>query len=140
MDLPTTIELTRCGDGAKEAGRIESLTRETAKREIDVVWWKNLNDLLREPDDEPDRHWEWRVIVSVHQNKPTFQAKCVRSSDSEVQAAMLLRVDAMSALDNGKRALFVDRLATAPTESRWFGQRPCFSRGRNRTVNLCYRA
>lgn len=126
MDLPTKIELIRCATGEKELGQIEILHRESAKTEIDAVWWRDLDGLLREPNEEPDRHWEWRALVSVHQNKPSFQAKCVRSLDTQIQAAMIFRVDAMSALDVGQRAVFVDRLATAPHNRHNFVKEPVF--------------
>lgn len=126
MDLPTQIELLRCATGENEIGRIETLHRESAKTDIDAVWWQGLNGLRRDLDDEPDRHWEWRALVSVHQNKPSFQAKCVRSRDRQIQAAMLLRVDAMSALEAGQRAVFVDRLATAPSNRHNLVNEPIF--------------
>ena len=126
MDLPTKIELVRCATGAKEFGEIETLDRESAKTEIDSIWWRDLDDLLRDPNEEPDRHWEWRVIVSKHQNKPAFRAKCVRALNSTIQAAMLFRVDAMSALDAGQRAVFVDRLATAPHNRHTLVREPVF--------------
>jgi len=114
MPLPTHIELTQCSTGTKELGLIETLNREVAKQEIDAVWWSNLEGVLRDPKDEPDHHWKWRDIVSTYQNKPYFQSKCVRSRDGRVQAAVVFQVDARSALKQGERAVFVDRLATAP--------------------------
>ena len=114
MDLPALVELTRCASGAKERARIETLTRETAKGQIDGRWWNGLSATLEDLQKEPDRHWEWRVLVSKIQNKPLYRSKCVRTEDDFVQAAILFRVDARSVLETGKRAVFVDRLATAP--------------------------
>lgn len=129
MDLPAIVELTRCASGAKEQARIETLDRETAKTGIDGSWWKDLPATLRDADDEPDRHWEWRVIVSKFQNKPYFQSKCITTKDDSIQAAMLFRVDALSALAAGQRAVFVDRLATAPQNRDKLVKDPVFRGG-----------
>lgn len=129
MDLPTIVELTRCASGTKERAGIETLTREAAKGRIDMLWWDGLNSTLRDPDDEPDRHWEWRVIVSKFQNKPYYRSKCVRTKDDSIQAAMLFRVDALSALASGKRAVLVDRLATAPQNRDKLVKAPVFRGG-----------
>ncbi|MCA9066109.1 MAG: hypothetical protein KDA96_23740 [Planctomycetaceae bacterium] len=129
MDLPTIVELTRCDSGENEQACIETLDRETAKTGVDRRWWNDLSPTLTSPDVEPDRHWEWRVIVSKFQHKPYFQSKCVKTQDGLIQAAMLFRVDAMSALDAGKRAVFVDRLATAPQNREALVKAPRFRGG-----------
>lgn len=136
MDLPSIAELTRCASGAKEQARIETLDRETAKTRIDGSWWRDLPVTLRDAGDEPDRHWEWRVIVSKFQDKPYFQSKCVKTNDDAIQAVMLFRVDALSALSAGKRAVFVDRLATAPP-NRDKLESPGFSRWWDGAGRLC---
>jgi hypothetical protein len=129
MDVPVIVELTRCDSGAKEQARIETIAREAAKSQIDGAWWNDLPATLRTPVDEPDRHWEWRVIVSKFQNKPYYRAKCVVSNDNLIQAAMLFRVDALSALATGQRAVFVDRLATAPRNRDKLVRAPVFRGG-----------
>lgn len=126
MDVPSIVELTRCDSGAKEQAQIETLTRESAKSQIDAVWWRGLGTTLRDPDDEPDRQWQWRVILSKFQSKPAYRAKCVRSSGGDIEAAMLFRVDVSSALSKGQRALFVDRLATAPRNRDGLVESPGF--------------
>ncbi len=126
MDLPTSVVLTRCATGAKELGTIETLHREDAKNKIDAIWWVSSHGLIRRLEDEPDRHWQWRAIISRHQSKPSFQAKCVRTQDSQIQAAMLFRVDAMSALEQGQHAVFLDRLATAPRNRDGLFDAPVF--------------
>jgi hypothetical protein len=129
MDVPVIVELTRCDSGAKEQARIETLTREAAKSQIDRTWWNDLPSTLRAPADEPDRHWEWRVIVSKFKNKPYYRAKCVISQDNLIQAAVLFRVDALSALSTRQRAVFVDRLATAPRNRDKLVTTPVFRGG-----------
>ncbi len=125
MEVPTQVNLTRCNTGLMELGTIETLNREDAKQGIGQVWW-DIETPLREPKNEPDRHWDWCEIVSYYQNKPQFQAKCVRSSERYIECAMLFRVDALSAFDEGERAIFVDRLATAPRNRQGLAKRPVF--------------
>ncbi len=126
MDVPTLIELTRCSTGQPEQARIETLSREEAKTGIDETWWSNLEPTLRDPMQEPDHHWKWKEIVSAYQNKPYFRSKCIITSNGHVQAAMLLRVDAYSAIETGKRSVFVDRLATAPHNRHGLVDSPVF--------------
>lgn len=114
MDLPNRVRLVDCQTKKIEFGTIEPLDRETAKWGIDAAWWDDSLDTLSALREEPDFHWEWRELVSAFQNKPAFRARCVRCSRGRVHGAILLRVDAKSALDPGERAVFVDRIATAP--------------------------
>ncbi len=129
MDLPTTIELTRCDSEREELASVKTLDRETAKTLIDAGWWTPSVVVVRDPKQEPDRDWDWRAIVSKHQNRPDFGAKCVISQDGLVQAAVLFRVDALSALEKGERAVFVDRLATAPRNRDGLARNPVFRGG-----------
>jgi hypothetical protein len=108
---------------------VKTLDRETAKNLIDAQWWTPSVAVIRDPKQEPDRHWDWRAIVSKHQNNPDFGAKCVVSQDRLVQAAVLFRVDALSALEKGEHAVFVDRLATAPRNRDGLAKNPVFRGG-----------
>ncbi|MCO6454545.1 MAG: hypothetical protein J5I93_04435 [Pirellulaceae bacterium] len=69
------------------------------------------------------------MIVAKFQNKPFYRSKCVVTEDKFIQAAMLFRVDALSALSTGKRAVFVDRLATAPQNRDKLVKAPVFRGG-----------
>jgi hypothetical protein len=129
MDLPTQVRITRCATASVEIGRIETLSREVAKRQIDAVWWRDFSETVSDPSDQPDRDWEWRAIVSRYQNRPNFRAVCVMSGDSAIQAAMLFRVDAYSALESGQRAVFVERLASAPRNRQGLVANPLFRGG-----------
>lgn len=129
MELPDIVMLTRCDTGAKESARIQLLDRETAKTKIDRDWWRNMPPTLQDLEDEPDHHWEWRMMVSRSQNKPYFQSKCVKTQDSNVQAAILFRVDTLSVLEPGNGAVFVDRLATAPQNRDKLVKFPVFRGG-----------
>lgn len=126
MEVPSRVRLTRCSSGQEEIAQIETLSREAAKNLIDATWWGDLGPTLRQPANEPDRKWEWRALVSVYRNKPYFRAVCVKTTDGEIQAAMLFCVDALSALDDGERAIFVDRLATAPRNRDGLVANPLF--------------
>jgi hypothetical protein len=124
MEVPNQLRLTRCASLEIEIASIVALSREDAKYRIDAVWWKELANPIRDPMDEPDRDWEWREIVSAHQNKPFFRAVSVRTNDRACQAAMLYRVDAKSALHEGQGAVFIDRLATAPMNREGLTENP----------------
>jgi hypothetical protein len=114
MIVPDQVRLTQCSTGREELARIVRLTREDAKTLIDGSWWTDLGPTRASLTDQPDRHWDWRQLVSVNQNRPYTQAYCIKTADGAVQGALLLRVDVWSALESGERAVFVDRLATAP--------------------------
>ncbi|MBL8828313.1 MAG: hypothetical protein JNM18_15130 [Planctomycetaceae bacterium] len=126
MNLPEKVCLTNCATGTTELGRIATLTREDAKTGIDQTWWVDLENPLRDPADEVDRHWEWRAILSRSQNSPYFRARCIRTNDDKVQAAMTFRLDAKSALEADKHAVFIDRLATAPRNRDMLVETPLF--------------
>ena len=72
MDLPDKVNLTRCDTGVEELALIKTMTREDAKTYIDGQWWAGLGSTLTDPNEEPDRHWRWREILSTYQNKPFF--------------------------------------------------------------------
>lgn len=118
MSLDAGISLLECATGDESSGEIVRLDRETAKELstgwIECNWWSNLPDLISSPEDQPDYHWDWVALVSRTQNAPSWSAVCVRSSDDRIQGAMLYRVGVRSARDAGERAIFIDRLATAP--------------------------
>ena len=126
IDLPKLIELTHCSSGATEQATIESLDREMAKVKIDGNWWRPLTDATSKLMDEPDSEWRWRDLISRAQNKPFFLARCAKSANGEIQAAVLLRVDAKSALMEGEGAVFIDRLATAPWNRPNLTKNPVF--------------
>ncbi len=114
MRVPTDLDLTDCASGETVAATVEAIHREDAKAFIDSRWWKHLGETHYTAREEDDSHWEWRAIISDNQNDPYFRAVGVRTSDSQIQAAMALRVNAKSQIVPGERAVFVDRLASAP--------------------------
>ncbi|MEX1040646.1 MAG: GNAT family N-acetyltransferase [Pirellulaceae bacterium] len=114
FDLPTHATLTHCLSGMVEIAAITALPREVAKNGIDGQWWREIEKPRMPMVDEPDRHWEWRYIISIYQNNPYFRAFCLKTADEAVQAATIYRFDTMSAFISGKKAVHVERLATAP--------------------------
>lgn len=129
MELPTKLKLTLCQTGETVLSEIHRLDRERAKDQIDGRWWKDLGETKIEPLDEPDSHWEWRAIVSTYQNKPYFQSVAAITPDGEIQAAMVYRVDLKSVLEPDKRAVYVDRLATAPRNRDKLMESPLYRGG-----------
>ena len=126
MELPKHVRLTRCSTNREELATFERLDREDAKNLIQSIWWTDLASTLRDPADEPDRHWDWRQLVSHYRNKPYFNTVCVKTADGAIQGAMIFRVDALSVLEGNERAVFVDRLATAPRNREGLVEMPSF--------------
>lgn len=126
MELPTKVHLKRCDSGEIEVARFVTLMRDTANKAIDLTWWQDFPGALRPLNDEPDSDWDWRRIVSHHQNKPYFRATSVQTDDGAVQAAMLFQVNALSATLDGERAVYIDRLASAPWNRDKLAANPVF--------------
>lgn len=126
MDLPTRMRLEACASGEAEIAQIEFLGREDAKDLIDARWWNADLEVHSPLDDEPDSHWKWREIISYYQNDPKWVARCVRTGDGVIQGALLLRKKVKSVLEPGKKAVFVDRVATAPWNRDRVAKKPHF--------------
>jgi len=120
------MRLEVCASGEIEIAQIEHLNREVAKNQIDNEWWDEQLDTLSPLDDEPDSHWKWREIISYYQNDPKWVARCVRTGDGAIQGALLLRKMVKSVLEPGKKAVFIDRVATAPWNRDKLAKTPHF--------------
>jgi len=129
MGLPTKLLLTHCQTQETVLATIQRLDREEAKDRIDQRWWRDLADTKTDPQDEPDSHWQWRAIDSTCQNKPYFRAVAAKTQDGQIQAAMVYRVDAKSVLERGEKAVYVDRLATAPRNRDTLMEAPVYRGG-----------
>jgi hypothetical protein len=114
MNSKFFAKLINCVNGEIELAPVIQLRREIANTQIDRVWWTEIDRPLRPVEQEPDRHWDWRELVSRQLNKPTFDAIAIQTADRAVQGAMIYRIDAKSALADGQYSVFVDRLASAP--------------------------
>lgn len=126
---PQEVRLFSCSTGEEVVAAIQTLHREDAKLLIDRDWWANLGPTLRDPANEPDRHWRWRELVSKRQNKPYFRSICVKTPANKIESAMLIRVDVLSALEEGERSVLIDRLATAPRNRVGLVEYPQFRGG-----------
>lgn len=114
VNLPETVSLRDLRTNASVTARLLSLDRETAKLFIDQRWWEVEGVSARRLRDEVDYEWKRKVLISKYQNIPFVKCKAVILRDKSVQAAMIYRVDGKSVLEPGKRAVLIDRLATAP--------------------------
>ncbi len=126
MDLPTRMRLEACASGETEIARIDNLGREDAKKLIDARWWRHDFKIRTSLDDEPDSHWKWREIISYYQNDPKWTARCVKTEDGSIQGALLLRKKVKSVLVPGEKAVFIDRVATAPWNRDKLAKMPRF--------------
>jgi hypothetical protein len=126
---PRVVRLFSCATDEVVVAAIQTLHREDAKRLIDGDWWTSLGPTLRDPVNEPDRHWRWRELVSKTQNKPYFRAACVKTPEDKIEGAMLLRLDVSSVLEQGKPSILIDRLATAPRHRVGLVEHPQFRGG-----------
>ncbi len=118
MELPTQFELTECRTGQSVLATIDRLDREIAKKIsvgwIDTNWWSITEELTASIDDQPDYHWDWVALVSKIQHKPMSHAVFAKTPDGKIQGAMLHKNGVDSALEPSEKAIFVDRLASAP--------------------------
>ena len=119
--------------GVLVSGVFENLDRESAKylsthwREDN--WWAGIFEPKSPIADEPDYHWNWVDVISRQVlNKPTARSVCLKSPDGAIQGAMVYRIGARSALNPGKKVVYVDRLATAPRNRSNLVPTPRFSR------------
>lgn len=114
LDLPYPISLTRCRDGSQQVAEIAVLTRGMAISGLKGQWWAAPDVSATAGPREGDYHWDW--VDHVGSQRPRFYARCiaVRTPEGHLQAAMTYHVDGRSTLDPGQKAVFGDRLATAP--------------------------
>jgi hypothetical protein len=131
MVLPVKVRLIRCDTNELVIAEVESLSRSTANEDIDLTWWANLANygLNGDPNNEPDRNWDWRAICSRTYNRPGHEVRCIRTNDKLVQAATSFVIGYKSELDLGEMSIYVDRLATAPWNRGWLVGSPQYRRG-----------
>ena len=120
--------------GAPVQGVFDNLDRESAKylsmHWRDENWWAGIVEPKTTVEGEPDYHWDWVTVISRQVlNKPSGRSVCLRSPDELIQGAMVYRIGAESALNPGKKVVYVDRLATAPRNRSNLVWTPRFSRG-----------
>lgn len=120
------VSLIRCATGGQFTAAIVELNREVAQQRIDAVWWNELDSkiLVRSPDEESDRDWDWRALMSQILNKRRGSGWAVQSDDGTIHAAMRLFIGETSAFDATKQTVYIDRLATSPNNRNWLVSEP----------------
>lgn len=117
MDAANSVWLFDCHTETNVVATVTTLSREAAKflccDWIQPNWWTQP-EFLTPAEDEPDFDWDWVALLSRNLHKPRRRAVCVTTSDGQIQGALLYRIGVNSALETGKLAVFVDRIATSP--------------------------
>jgi GNAT superfamily N-acetyltransferase len=121
--LPDDIKIFNPQKKCLVWAKLVRLTRELAAKQIDGTWWKiSVSKTVRLA--EGDHHWEWRKLVGLHRNDLVWEALAVQRANGAIEGAVLYRIDAVSQLERGRGAVFIDRLATAPRNRPWLADPP----------------
>jgi hypothetical protein len=126
LELPIKIELTIIASGKPVAAELIQLDVQTAKKRIDAEWWSGLGVPTHQRKQEVDHHWNWADELGKHRNQLYYESVAVQSKDGQVQGAMIYRVDAISVLQEGCKAVYVERLAAAPRNRDWPTKPPLY--------------
>ncbi len=121
--LPDDITIFDCERQAPVRAKLVRLNRELAAKEVDGTWWK-IPVSKRAREAEGDHHWEWRKLIGLHRSELVWEALAVQSTRGGVEGASLYRVDAISQIESGEGAVFIDRLAVAPSNRPWLVNPP----------------
>jgi hypothetical protein len=123
IELPVSVTLL---DSArhKANAKLEKLTPERAREQIDGLWWKGVPPELRKPPLVLDGDWKWSGIVEEETASGFGEAVCIVTSDLQVQGAAVYRFDARSCLEAGQGAVFLEYLATAPWNRERLSREP----------------
>ncbi|HYH65483.1 MAG TPA: GNAT family N-acetyltransferase [Urbifossiella sp.] len=116
ITLPDEIELLDRQRGTSQRARIEDLTRDIAKEQMDLTWWSEVaavpQDIRRA---ERDVGWKWVGLTGqLRQFGRNGYAWAVMTDDGKCQGAILYQLGAVSALDPSKPTVYCWRLASAP--------------------------
>jgi hypothetical protein len=124
VELPASIEITDAQTSAPVTAQIVELSRSMAQREIDGKWWTipDVSRSIRELED--DHHWRWAKLVGEHRNNLNWESVGILLGNGSIEGAMQYRIDAASFKNVDERAIFVDRLATAPHNRPWVVRQP----------------
>jgi len=118
LKLPEVCTIFDCMKNRITEAALVRLDRKLAKTKIDGCWW-NISASKKIRESEGDHHWEWRRELGKYKNNLAWEALAVCSDSGEVEGAILYRIDAKSQIDDGKGAIYVDRIATAPRNRPW---------------------
>jgi hypothetical protein len=118
LSLPEEVELLDVRSGTSVKAYLVKLTRELAASKIDGEWW-NIPVPKSKREKEGDHHWKWRKLVGEIRNDTNWESLAVQSAGGAIEGAITYRIDAISHLDPGQGAVFIDRLASAPRSRPW---------------------
>lgn len=129
MEVPKTVWLFDCQTGINVEAAVVALSRESVKclcpDWVEPNWWTDT-PLPDEAKEEPDYDWDWVALLSRDQYKSGRFAVGLQTTDGRLQGALIYRVGVDSALDPAKKAIFVDRIASAPANREYLVQAPRF--------------
>jgi len=111
-----TFRITRCTDRVAVNCSINPLTPHDA-RWIDTHWWQRLDAPESRLRQAQDRHWRWAELLADDADDADdadVESWALKSAEGYIDGALILRTDALSALQPGEGAIYIDRLATAP--------------------------
>ena len=121
FELPRVARLRRT-DGSEVLADYVPLTPDLARVGIARDWWHWRGASPRQLLADDDSSWEWEQFATRFQAHDYFEVVAARTPDGRIQGAMLYAVDNFGAgvtdcdsnLEPGKKAVYVELLATAP--------------------------
>ena len=123
LELPNDVSIFSVRRNAFVKAKLVELDRTIAAKQIDGTWWKlDVSKTLRSK--EGDHHWEWRKLIGKYRNDANWDALGIQRTTGSVEGAILYRIDALSQIEAGKGAVYVDRIATAPQNREWLSKPP----------------
>ncbi len=122
MEVLKRIQILRADSNQTVDAEIIRLTSDTARENIDKVWWKLPNVPAEDMNDEGDFHWDWERLARIYSGKILHECVAVLSRENYLEGAMIYHFNAKSKLQPTKGSVYVERISSAP-------------RNRNRLVN-----
>lgn len=132
LPLPRKATLKSVVTGEAVDATVVRLSEMLAKR-IDEEWWLDVPHNLRLQPHAYDPHWRWlekwnRATSPVDPaDRGMIEAVCVITSDSRIQGAATFRLNFTSVLQEGRPAVGLEFVATAPWNRRSLTPEPQFS-------------
>ena len=114
MDILQTVQIERLETGRLEDASIVRLEVETARDQVDKVWWNLLNVSLATIKGEADAHWEWEWIAGRYSSSSIKECVAILSKDNYIEGALAYQFNAKSVLESSKGTVYIGWLATAP--------------------------
>jgi GNAT superfamily N-acetyltransferase len=124
--LPDSIALLSVADGSTIDAAVVPLTRGLAQTRIDSRWWRLRGISAAARKNEDDHSWQWAKRIGQLRNEKWYEAVAVQTPESDVQGAMVYRLDAKSFVDGSLGAVSIEALATAPRNRPELVQNPLY--------------